>query len=221
MDSNEDQQRDQFFKNIQPHLESFNQFVREEVEYNLATGDLKSDELTTEDVVDAVVLNAFEEYKKSPPKFPLDRWLVMLAMKYVRNEIRRLRQDREEFVHLEENIPETPPEEEVVTLGEETLDFYQPDEDLRMEDVVADPIAETPEQVAETREAIQQFVNQTLTELPRAWRDAFVLTRVQGFSTAEIAEIFAQPEKKVKQNLQQAENALKKKLIDSRSNTPK
>jgi RNA polymerase sigma factor (sigma-70 family) len=221
MDSNEDQQRDQFFKNIQPHLESFNHFVREELEYHLATGDLKSDELTPEDVVDAVVLNAFEEYKKSPPKFSLDRWLVMLAMKYIRNEIRLWRQDREEFVHLEENIPETPPEEEVVTLGEETLDFYQPDEDLRMEDVVADPTGETPEQVAETREAIQQFVNQTLTELPRAWRDAFVLTRVQGFSTAEIAEIFAQPEKKVKQNLQQAENALKKKLIDSRSNTQK
>ena len=133
----------------------------------------------------------------------------------------QLRQDREEFVHLEEDIPETPPEEEVVTLGEETLDFYQPDEDLRMEDVVADPTAETPEQVAESHEAVQQFVNQILTELPRAWRDAFVLTRVQGFSTAEIAEIFAQPEKKVKQNLQQAENALKKKLIDSRSNAPK
>ena len=221
MDSIEDQQRDQFFKTIQPHLERFNQFVRKEIEYNLATGDLKSEELTPEDVVDAVVLNAFEEYKKSPPKFTLDRWLVMLAMKYIRNEIRTLRQYREEFVHLEEDIPETPPEEEVVTLGEEVLDFYQPDEDLQMEDVVADPNAETPEQVAESHEALQQFVNQILTELPRAWRDAFVLTRVQGFSTAEIAEIFAQPEKKVKQNLQQAENALKKKLIDSRNNAHK
>jgi RNA polymerase sigma factor (sigma-70 family) len=219
MDSKDDQQRDQFFKDIEPHLASFNQFVREEVEYNLATGDLKSDELTPEDVVDSVLLNAFEEYKKSPPKYPLDRWLVTQALQYMRNEIRKLRQYREDFVHLEEDIPETPPEEEVVTLGEETLDFYQPDEDLQMEDIIADPLAETPEQAAETREAVQQFVTQDLTELPRGWRDAFVLTRVQGFSTAEIAEIFAQPEKKVKRNLQQAEDALKKKLIDSRSNT--
>lgn len=218
---NQDQQRDQFFKAIQPHLENFNEFVRGEIEYQLATGDLKTDELTPEDVVDSVVLLAFEEYQKNPPKLPLDRWLVMLAMKYIRNETRSLRQDREDFVHLEEDIPETPPEEEVVTLGEETLDFYQPDEDLQMEDVVADPTAETPEQIAESREALLQFVGQSLTELPRAWRDAFILTRVQGFSTAEIAEIFDQPEKKVKQNLQQAENALKKKLIDSRSNTPK
>lgn len=218
---NQDQQRDQFFETIQPHLENFNKFVRGEIEYQLATGDLKTDELTPEDVVDSVVLLAFEEYQKNPPKLPLDRWLVMLAMKYIRNEIRRFRQDRENFVHLEEDIPETPREEEVVTLGEETLDFYQPDEDLQMEDVVADPTAETPEQIAESREALLQFVGQSLTELPRAWRDAFILTRVQGFSTAEIAEIFDQPEKKVKQNLQQAENALKKKLIDSRSNTPK
>lgn len=221
MDSNQDQQRDQFFAALKPHLENFNQFVRGELEYQLATGDLKANELTPEDVVDSVVLLAFEEYQKNPPKLPLDRWLVMLAMKYIRNEIRRLRHDREDFVHLEEDIPETPREEEVVTLGEETLDFYQPDEDLQMEDVVADPTAETPEQIAETREALQQFVGQSLTELPRAWRDAFILTRVQGFSTAEIAEIFDQPEKKVKQNLQQAENALKKKLIDSQSNTSK
>lgn len=218
---NEDQQRDQFFKTIEPHLDNLNQFVRGEIEYQLATGDLKTEELTSEDVVDGVMLQAFEEYQKNPPKLPLDRWLVMLAMKYIRNEIRQLRQDREEFVHLEEDIPETPREEEVVTLGEETLDFYQPDEDLQMEDVVADPTAETPEQIAESHEALQQFVGQSLAELPRAWRDAFVFTRVQGFSTAEIAEIFDQPEKKIKQNLQQAENALKKKLMDSSSNTPK
>lgn len=218
MDSN-DQQRDQFFKIIQPHLESLNQFVRGEIDYQLAIGDLNTSELTPEDVVDSVMLQAFEEYEKNPPKLPLDRWLVMLAVRYIRNEIRRFRKDREELVPLDQNIPDIPPEEQVNQLGEERLYFFQPDEDLQMEDVIADPLAENPEQAAETREAVQQFVTQDLTELPRAWRDAFVLTRVQGFSTAEIAEIFAQPEKKVKRNLQQAEDALKKKLIDSRSNT--
>jgi RNA polymerase sigma factor (sigma-70 family) len=218
MDSN-DQQRDQFFKIIQPHLDSLNQFVRGEIDYQLAIGDLNTDELTPEDVVDSVMLQAFEEYEKNPPKLPLDRWLVMLAVRYIRNEIGRFRKDREELVPLDQNIPDIPPEEQVNQLGEERLYFFQPDEDLQMEDVIADPLAENPEQAAETREAVQQFVTQDLTELPRAWRDAFVLTRVQGFSTAEIAEIFAQPEKKVKRNLQQAEDALKKKLIDSRSNT--
>src|SRR5262245_49016173 len=111
MDSNQDQQRDQFFKIIEPHLESFNEFVRGEIEYQLATGDLKSEELTPEDVVDTVMLQAYEEYQKNPPKLPLDRWLVMLAMKYIRNEIRR--SQREEFVHLEEDIPEVSPADEV------------------------------------------------------------------------------------------------------------
>jgi RNA polymerase sigma factor (sigma-70 family) len=221
MDSNQDQQRDQFFKNVQPHLDNLNQFVRNEIDYQLATGDLKTDELPPEDVIDSVLVLAFEEYEKNPPKLPLDRWLIMLAMNYIRKEINGLRQGHEDFVELDENIPDMRPEEQVNQLGEERLDFFQPDEDLQMEDVVADPLAETPEQVAESVEAVQQFVNQDLLELPRAWRDAFVLTRVQGFSTAEIAEIFDQPEKKVKQNLQQAENALKKKLMDSRSNTSK
>src|SRR5262245_25183939 len=145
MDSKDDQERDQFSKLIQPHLENLNEFAGHEIEFYLATGELETDELTSEDVVDSVVLNAFEEYQKNPPKLSLDRWLVMLAMKYIRSEVRRLRKDREGFVHLEEDIPEVPPEEEVATLGEETLDFYQPDEDLRMEDVISDPIAETPE----------------------------------------------------------------------------
>src|SRR6185312_12839571 len=119
MNSNEDQRRDQFFKIIQPHFESLNQFVRNELEYQLSTGDLKTDELTPEDVVDSVMLLAFEEYEKKSPKLPLDRWLVMLAVNYIRKEIRWLRQGHENFVQLDENITDIPPEEQVNQLGEE------------------------------------------------------------------------------------------------------
>jgi DNA-directed RNA polymerase specialized sigma24 family protein len=130
-----------------------NEFVRREINYHLAAGDLKSDELTPEDVVDAVVLSAIEEYKKSPPDLALDRWLIMLAIKHIRSEVQRLQKEREEFVHLEEDIPGTPPEEYVITLGDETLDFFQSDEDLRLEDVVPDPSVPTPDKLAEGRES--------------------------------------------------------------------
>jgi hypothetical protein len=40
-------------------------------------------------------------------------------------------------MHIEEEIPETPPREAVVTLGDEILDVYQPDKGLRLEDSFA------------------------------------------------------------------------------------
>jgi RNA polymerase sigma factor (sigma-70 family) len=218
---NQDQQRDQFFATIQPHLEKLNEFVRGEIEYQLATGDLKTDELTPEDVVDSVVLLAFEEYQKNPPKLPLDRWLVMLAMKYIRNEIRWLRQGHEDFVELDENIPDIPPEEQVNQLGEERLYFYQPDEDIQMEDVVADPKAETPEQIVEMTDEVRQLAKECLSDVPQEWRDAFVLSHVQGFSVREIAEITNRDEAKVKKDLQQAESCVNKKLDEFRLNTRK
>jgi RNA polymerase sigma factor (sigma-70 family) len=221
MDSKEDQQRDQFFRIIQPHMEGLNEFVRSEIEYQLATGDLKSDELTSEDVVDTVMLQAFEEYQKEEPKLPLDRWLVMLAIRFIRNETRWLRQDRDQFVHLEEDIPEISPAEEVNQLGSETLYFHQPDEDLQMEDIVADPLAETPEQVAEMTDEVRQLAKECLSELPREWRDAFVLRRVQGFSIKEIAEITRRNEAQVRKDLEQAESCVNKKVDEFRLNVKK
>jgi hypothetical protein len=48
-----------------------------------------------------------------------------------------------------------------VTLGYEILDFYQPDEDLKLEDLVPDAHVPTPEQILESRD-LQRYVNQTL-----------------------------------------------------------
>jgi actin-like ATPase involved in cell morphogenesis len=82
---------------------------------------------------------------------------------------RELARDNELTVSIEEDIPETPPTQEVSTLGDEILDFYQPDEDLKVEDIVPDLEVPTPEQVMETKE-LQTCVREALLELPRQWR---------------------------------------------------
>ena len=73
---------------------------------------------------------------QGPCRTEIKNWLVELASKQLEAEVRRLKSERERTVHIEEDIPETPPTEGVSTLGEEILDFHQPDEDLKLEDVI-------------------------------------------------------------------------------------
>jgi hypothetical protein len=53
---------------------------------------------------------------------------MKLVVEQVDSEIKRSISERARTVPIEEHIPETPPAEEVSTVGDEILDFYQPDE---------------------------------------------------------------------------------------------
>ena len=98
--------------------------------------------------MDAVLLRAYHEFVKQPAERDIGGWLIELAKEQLRREVKRLKSERNRTVHIEEDIPETPPTEEVSTLGEEILDFYQPDEDLKLEDIFPDVEVSTPEELA-------------------------------------------------------------------------
>jgi RNA polymerase sigma factor (sigma-70 family) len=117
-------------------------------------------------------------------------------------------------VAIEEDVPGTPPKEAVVTLGDEIFDFYQPDEDLKLEDLVPDANVPTPEQILESRD-LQRYVNQTLARMPKAWRDAFVLHHAEGLSLGEVAAVTGQPQPEVRRHLEHAREFLRQKIADS------
>ncbi|RMG54280.1 MAG: sigma-70 family RNA polymerase sigma factor [Acidobacteria bacterium] len=209
-----ERQRLVFLDIIEPHLEKLYNFVRREIAAYLATGDLAPGDLSAEDVVDAVVLTAFRSWDDRPARLEIDRWLLRLAIDHLAAEVKRINEERAVTVHVEEDVPETPPEEEVVTLGDEIFDFYQPDEDLRLEDIVPDPYVPTPDQVLESRD-LQRYINQTLAQLPRAWRMSFVLYHLEGLSIPEIAEVTGQRVVEVRRNLRYAREFLREKLMES------
>src|SRR5689334_24413611 len=121
-------------------------FVRHELRYREAAGDLPPGELKPSDIVDAVTLRVYRERLDRMSEEQLRGRLRELAARQIDREAARLSSEGERSVHLEDDIPETPPEEEVQTLGEEVLYFYQPDEDLKMEDILPDLKIPTPEQ---------------------------------------------------------------------------
>jgi RNA polymerase sigma factor (sigma-70 family) len=117
-------------------------------------------------------------------------------------------------VRLEDDVPETPPEEHVSRLGEEILEFYEPDEDLKIEDVLADLEVATPEEETEARD-LQWCVDAALAGLPDQWRELLLLRYVDGLTGAELATAAGKPEAAVQRTLEHAREYLRQRLVDA------
>jgi ribosomal subunit interface protein len=210
----EERKRELFSTLARRHLKDLYNFVRHEMAYYLATRDLLPGEITAEDVVDATLLQAYREFVKDLARREIKGWLTGLAVERLEAEVKRSKAERAGGVHIEEDIPETPPTEEVSTLGDEIMDFYQPDEDQKLEDIIPDMTAPTPEQILESRE-LQRYINRTLATLPRVWRRAFALHYVEGMPVAEIARMIQRAESEVERHLEYARDYLRQRLSEA------
>jgi RNA polymerase sigma factor (sigma-70 family) len=204
-----------FFSLVGRDLDHVYHFVRHRLAHAEAVGDLLPGELTPEDVVDAALLRAYREFLRTPPAGKLRSWLIGIARETLTAQIHRQQSWRERTPRrIEEHVPETPPTEEVSTLGDEVLDFYEPDERLKLEDVIADMDVATPEEGAESRE-LQRCVDASLAMMPEAWRRVVQLRYVDGLGAPEIARNLGRPETEVRRTLDHARHYLRQKLVES------
>jgi RNA polymerase sigma factor (sigma-70 family) len=202
----------EFFKAIVTYkLKDLLRLARHEIVNMQIKGVLEPGELRPEEVVDEAVVRVFSRStKKDLPKdieWALTREIIAVVEEFAE----KLASERSATVSLEESVAITPPEEEVSTLGEEILYFYQPDEALKLEDVVADPTALTPQDVVEDAEVTHILYNY-LNELPDSQRKAYTLTVIEGYSPEEVAMIMQLKPEKVNQLVEQARESLQQKL---------
>ena len=198
------------------HLSELYEYVRHALAARDAAGDLTPGELTTEDVLDDVILRAYREFARKPEEQQVGDWMRRLASERIRSETRRRRWEREHLIHIEQDVPETSPAEEAALLGDELLHFYQPHEDLKVEDVVQDPAAavsgDDPED--EQRE-LRRCVDVALAELPRLWRRMLVLRHVKRLTSARVARALHLPEAEVSGTAVHALAFLRQRLLES------
>ncbi len=214
-DDSERRTRESFLSLIGEHLDRLYQFVGHELAYFEALGDLGRAELTTQEVVDDVLLRAYDEFRRHAGALEVTRgWLLRLAIEQIESAVRRSRTERARSVHIEDDVPETPPAEWVSTLGDEILDFYEPDEDLKLEDLVPDLHVPTPEQEAERGE-LRQCVNAALSGMPRAWRRAVLLRHVDGLTGTELAKALGMSADEARRILENAREYLRQRLVES------
>src|SRR4051812_26607545 len=177
--------RQHFMLMINEHLSDLSEYVRHALAAAGEAGELTPDELTTEDVVDDVILRAYREFARKPAGQQVGNRLRQLAKERIRSEIRRRRWEREHVIHIEQEVPETSPAQEAAQLGDELLHFYQPHENLEVEDVVQDPAAAVPgDDPDDEQRELRRCVDLAVAELPRLWQRMLVLRHVKRLTTA-------------------------------------
>jgi RNA polymerase sigma factor (sigma-70 family) len=200
-----------FHSAVDPHVATLSHFARHLVRRAESNGDLLPGELDAEDLVSDVLLRAYEEWGKERPAPPVRGWLMRLALRQLQHEIERSRGERRGTLSVEKSAPETPPSEEVTRLGEEILDFYQPDEALRIEDVLPDIRTPSPEEELETAE-LRRCVREALNQLPKDQRRALILRYVLGFGERDLSKSMRKPQAEVDGMIEDARTRLRETL---------
>ena len=99
-------------------------------------------------------------------------------------------------------------------MGEEVLDFYQPDADLKLEDIVPSLAVESPEEDVE-REELRECMREALSTMPRPWRRAVLAYHVEGLTGPELAQAVTRPEPEVERILEYARGYLRESLVEA------
>ena len=198
---------------VDRHLSELYNFAGREIAYRQAVGDLAAGDLTPEEVADDVALAAIERFGERPGGLEFGRWLLQLALDVVARRVAEYEEERG-LLHVEEEVPAASPAAEAARSGDEIYEFYQPDEGVRLEDLIEDERVPTPEEALARRE-MQRHINRTLARLPRRWRAAFVLYAVEGLTLEEVARVTRRPVEEVRRAVESARNFLREWFADS------
>ena len=180
-------------------------FIGRELQHRVDQGQLMADSVTVEDVVNEAIANALSDQQEKPERMKLEPWIHRLAL----HAIDHLSSDGgdEGRIPLERSRGQ----QNVQGTDEAILQFHQPDDKLYEENVIADPTANNPEDLAARRELIS-MVETTLREAGRNEREAFIFYTIEGFTLDEIADITNHTVEEVRAAIRRAREHLQRAL---------
>jgi RNA polymerase sigma factor (sigma-70 family) len=218
--SREQRDREEFFAQLNRYMNGLYRYARHLLRYYEALGDLPPGQIDVDDIVDTAVLGAYRELGKAGASRTLSKdedlrkRLMRIARCYVQNEAGRMVARGEQTISKEEDVSQSSPEEEVTLQGEEIFEFFEPDEDLKVEDVVPDLDVPTPEQAVETAEW-QQCVSSALDGMPAEWRQALTLRFGKALKGAALARALGKPQSETSRILARARAYLRQRLLEA------
>jgi RNA polymerase sigma factor (sigma-70 family) len=191
---------------INLNLDKIENYIRREIYHQVILENMPYGLIQPEAVVDDVFLEVSAKSAARPENVPLESWMFQIAREQLRKRLENL-EDSENTPRLEElqNMQSTP------KWGDEDQNFYQPDEVLRLEDLLKDEKSSNPEEVME-HEEIEVELQKAVANLPVSMREAFVLFALEGFEPDEIAMITGRTPEEVIQEVADARRLLREKL---------
>jgi RNA polymerase sigma factor (sigma-70 family) len=191
---------------VNANFERLRGYVERELRFRRDSGQRRLEEITAEEVIDEAVANALDEHQQRPEKISLEPWLYRLS----RSAMDRLGNQLESAAHpVRLDQPDTPKNNSDV--DDEMLQFYQSDERVMNEELIADRRGSTPEDEA-SREELMTMVERSLKGASPHQREAFLLFIVEGFRFPEIATITERTVAQVQADINAARTHLKRAL---------
>ena len=123
--------RETFSAVVEKHLDTLYNFVRREIAYHVAIGDVLPDEMAVEDVAVAVALRALHEFADQPLALSCRAWLIGLALEQIEADVSQSMRARAHVRPGDHSASDTPPVDRVSTLGDEILEGVVSDRDVR------------------------------------------------------------------------------------------
>jgi RNA polymerase sigma factor (sigma-70 family) len=207
--------RDEFFREIIPLLKPLRSYIKRRLRGARLTQRADIAVLSSVDMLDDVVLEAYEKFNRKPKRLTLEQWLYRLANEEVDRYVSKRRPTEKRRKSLEtltqtelrtlEEMPITADADGEAWFPEE-LD----DSEYQALEFLPPAFDDTPEQQLERREQILEIVR-TLARLTERERTVFELYVVEGFSKDAVAAISGVPAdevpriaEKVKEHIRQA-----------------
>lgn len=189
---------------INNNIDKIENYIRRELFHQALIEHFPPGLVQPQALVDEVFLEVSSKVTAKPENVPLERWMFAIARERVARKISELDSVRDQ-PHIEEPRPlESQWDDEV-------LNFYQPDEALRLEDLLRDQKVDTPEDLLASEE-IEEQVQKIIAGLPRPVRESFVLFALEGFNSDEVAMITGKKPKQVLAEVEQARTRLRQQI---------
>lgn len=212
-DAAEADRRQLFFDLIEDHLDTVYDTVRRELTYLECSGSVPAGYLSVGDIVDATILNGLNRFKRRPTEFSVRDWLTQLAFETVEAEAQAARRAVPEDAASIYEAPEAPGGEPTEA-DEEMFEFYQPDDVLLLEELVADEGGDDPEAAVAKRQEALAF-HRAIAGLPALWRRVLFLVDLNETPLETASSVLGIPEDDVTRIAQAARDYLRDKLRDS------
>ncbi|HLW55420.1 MAG TPA: sigma-70 family RNA polymerase sigma factor [Candidatus Angelobacter sp.] len=190
---------------ISVNLPRLRQFVDAELQVRAANGQIREDQVTSEEVIDEVMVSALSHEDGRAALLTPESWFHRLALQAIRHLIK----SNADTGDLSLDAPARM--QNVSGSDENLLQYHQPDDRLQEENVIRDDNVRTPEQIFSDEEMVSQL-DLILQEVKTADREAFVLYTLEGFTVEEISRLASRPAEQVRKSIQHARERIQQHL---------
>lgn len=190
---------------LNANLPRLRQFIEGEIQYRTNVGQLREDQVTSEEVLGEVMVSALSEEVPASAFLTEESRLQGLALQ----AIRRIAEANSDSADVSLDVPARM--QNVTGSDENVLQYHQPDDQPQGEGVISDVSIRTPEEIFASEEMVAQL-DIVLRELNAPDREAFVLYTLEGFTIDEISRLSDRPPDQVRKSIEKARARVQQKL---------